>query len=183
MEEKIKLKELHIEEYPNWADYYYVVDGTYYFFKREAKNNTEIFKNVNEKLIHILERCRKNNTRIRVWYGSNSKVWLEEYDVIGRINRTTGRIKIPILLNNKRSFSGEELLVHRIVRIDDIKEKKTIYKLDGYEMPNFKIREVKIYNNILSYQVLLDNEIKVIFNSLEKAQSWVDFMTGKRYRK
>lgn len=176
-------EQIHTEEYPNWNDYYYVVDGTYYFFKREEENNTEVYKNVNEKLISILERCRKNSTRIRVWYGSNNKVWLEEYDVMGRIDRTNGRIKIPILINNKRSWGGLELLVHCIVRIDDIEEKKTIYKLDGYEMPNFKIREVKIYNNILSYQVFLDNERKAIFNSLEKAQNWVDFMTGKRYRK
>lgn len=178
MEEKI-----HTEEYPNWKDYYYVVDDTYYFFKRETENHTEVYEQVNEKLITILERCRKNNTRIRVWYGSNNKVWLEEYRVMGRIERTNGRIKIPTLVSNSRSFKGDELLVHCIVRIDDIEEKKTIYKLDGFEMPNFKIREVKIYNNILSYQVFLANESKAIFNSLEKAQNWVDFMTGKRYRK
>lgn len=183
MEEKIKLKELQIEDYSKWKDYYYVVNDTYYFFKRETENHTEVYEQVNEKLISILERCRKNNTRIRVWYGSGGKVWLEEYRVMGRIERTNGRIKIPTLVSNSRSFKGDELLVHCIVRIDDIEEKKTIYKLDGYEMPKLEIKEVKIYNNILSYQVLLDNERKAIFNSLKKTQNWVDFMIGKRYRK
>ena len=184
MEEKIKLKELHIEEYPNWADYYYIVNGTYYFFKREAENHTEVYERVNEKLISILESCRKNNTRIRVWYGANNKIWLEESDVIGRINRTNGRIKIPILVNNKRSLGGSELLVHCIVIIDDIEEKKTIYKLDGYAMPEFKIRETKIDGYSIGFQVeLLDGSVPAFFDSLEKAQNWVDFMTGKRYRK
>lgn len=148
MEEKI-----HIEDYSKWKDYFYIVNDTYYFFKRETENHIEVYKQVNEKLISILESCRKNNTRIRVWYGANNKIWLEEYDVIGRINRTTGRIKIPILVNNKRSLGGRELLVHCIVRIDDIEEKKTIYKLNDYEMPEFKVRETKIDGYSIGFQV------------------------------
>lgn len=176
-------EQIHKEEYPNRKDYYYVVDGTYYFFKREEENHTEVYEQVNEKLINVLERCRKNNTRIRVWYGSNNKVWLDEYHVMGRIGRTNGRIKIPILINNKRSWGGTELLVHRIVRIDDIEEKKTIYKLDGYEMPKLEIKEVKNNGHILDYLVMKEDRILVTCITLKKAQNWVDFMIGKRYRK
>lgn len=180
------LEQIHIEDYSKWKDYFYIVNDTYYLFKRETENHTEVYKHVNEKLISILERCRKNNTRIRVWYGANNKVWLEEYNVMGRIGRTNGRIKIPILVNNKRSLGGSELLVQCIVRIDDIEEKKTIYKLDGYEMPNFKIKEVKNNGHILDYLVMKEDKILATFrtfNTFEKAQNWVDFMLGKKYRK
>ena len=91
------LEQVHIEDYSKWKDYFYIVNDTYYFFKRETENHTEVYENVNEKLINVLERYRKNNTRIRVWYGAKGKVWLEEYDVTGRINRTSGRIKILFL--------------------------------------------------------------------------------------
>lgn len=177
------LEQVHTEDYPKWKDYYYIVNDTYYFFKREEENKTTVYEHVNEKLISILERCRKNNTRIRVWYGANNKIWLEEYYVMGRLGRTTGRIKIPILVNNKRSLGGRELLVPCIVRIDDIEEKETIYKLDGYEMPKLEIKEVKNNGHILDYLVMKENKILVTFSTLEKAQNWVDFMVGKRYRK
>ena len=177
------IEQVHTEDYSKWKDYFYIVNDTYYFFKRETENHTEVYENVNEKLINVLERYRKNNTRIRVWYGAKGKVWLEEYDVTGRINRTSGRIKIPILVNNKRSFGGTELLVNCIIRIDDIEEKKTIYKLAGYDMPKLEIKEVKNNEHILDYLVMKEDKIMTTFKTLEKAQNWVDFMTGKRYRK
>ena len=50
-------------------------------------------------------------------------------------------------------------------------------------MPKLEIKEVKNNEHILDYLVMKEDKIMTTFKTLEKAQNWVDFMTGKRYRK
>lgn len=86
---------------------YKVVNGTYY------QPTTD------DRVIEVLERCRKDGTRITVDYGDveTGKSWGEIYDVSGRVGRSGGSIKIPILLHNSRSIGGCGMLDHCILSI------------------------------------------------------------------
>jgi hypothetical protein len=47
-----------------------------------------------------LETDRKNQRKIRLFYGDTQtgQSWFDEHDVVGRIGRSTGSIKVPLLV-------------------------------------------------------------------------------------
>ena len=72
-----------------------------------------------QEIREILETARRKGTRIRVHYGDTvtGRDWEERYDVAGRVGRSMGPCKVPILLHNRRSMGGGAMLDHCIVRI------------------------------------------------------------------
>ena len=62
----------------------------------------------------------RSSRRLRLYYGDveTGRDWEEVYEVTGYIGRSTGRIKIPLLIHNTRSFGGGAILDHCIVKIE-----------------------------------------------------------------
>lgn len=174
--------------------------NTLYYVEREGmyfevgiflgdKNKLEVFSNVSEELMNIILRAYKYKFRIRVFYGDihTGRSWNEEYDVMGKIGRTCGNIKIPILLRRKDSYYGGALLLSSVIRIDDIEDKRTLWKL-----PNFHVEKMTIEKRSVStdypFAVMQTQDNGAIrneanFKTEEKAKKWIDFMEGKRYSK
>jgi len=102
---------------------YNVVGGTYYDLE------------TNDEVVNVLERCRMNNTRVVLDYGDTTtgKSWNERYDVTGRIGRSSGRIKVPLLIHNKRSTGGGMVLTRCIIGIKESKGSKALYRFKGEE--------------------------------------------------
>jgi len=104
----------------NEKNYIVSESGTYY---REGTTN---------EIINILERVRYRGERIQVFYGDvkTGRNWNEEHDVCGTIGRSTGTIKIPLLIATKRSSGGGAILTDCII---GIKQGKTIvYKANNF---------------------------------------------------
>lgn len=172
--------------------YYVEKNGMYFkvgiFLGRE--NKLEVYNNVNDLLMTILLNSCAYDFRIRIWYGDpeTGRSWNEEYNTMGRIGRTTGNIKIPILVNNSRSWGGGAVLMGSIIRIDDIEDKRTLWKV-----PNFHVEDMKVYeifgNENYKYQVAKLSEdsgkweVQASFKTEKQAYNWVAFMRGERYRK
>lgn len=60
------------DEYQNGNTFYYVVrDGTCFSVGMylKDKGKLEVYDQIDEKLLHILNRSRDTGFRIRVWYG------------------------------------------------------------------------------------------------------------------
>lgn len=174
--------------------------NTLYYVEREGmffevgiflgkKNKLEVFDNVNEALMSLIIRAWKYKFRIRVFYGDihTGRSWNEEYDVTGTIGRTCGDIGIPILVHNKRSWGGGALLLSSVIRIDDIEDKRTLWKL-----PNFHVEKMTIEKRSEStdypFAVMQTQDNGAIsnvanFKTEEKAKKWIEFMEGKRYSK
>ena len=171
--------------------YYVEKNGMYFkvgiFLGRE--NKLEVYNNVNDLLMTILLNSCVYNFRIRIWYGdpATGRSWNEVYCTMGRIRRTTGNIKIPILVNNSRSWGGGAVLMGSIIRIDDIEDKITLWKV-----PNFHVEDMKVYeifgNENYKYQVAKLSEdsgkweVQASFKTEKQAYNWVAFMRGERYR-
>ena len=83
-------------------------------------SGTAYHRETPDDLVEVLENLRNKGTRIRIYFGSQDTGldWEEQYDVFGRIGRSTGRIKIPLLVSNSRSLGGGALLDDSIVKVE-----------------------------------------------------------------
>lgn len=138
-----------------------------------------------DKVKTVLTGCYNNQCRVRLWYGDTKTglSWMDEYDMIGTISRSTGQQKIPLLIKNSRSIGGGGILCHCIIRIDIISSRRTIYK-----HPLFYVPTLGVYPNLdedtknkYPFIVLKYGTIQARFKSEKQAKNYVDFMTGKRY--
>ena len=138
-----------------------------------------------DKVKECLEHCYNSKSRVRIWYGDNNTgmSWMEEYDTMGTIGRSTGQQKIPLLIKNSRSRGGGGILCHCIIRIDDISSRRTIY-----EHPLFYVPSLGVYPNLdedtkakYPFIVLKYGTIQARFKSRTSAYNYIDFMTGERY--
>ncbi|MBC8550283.1 MAG: hypothetical protein H8D23_11620 [Candidatus Brocadiales bacterium] len=92
--------------------------------KYKVLNNTSYHEETPHDLCLILEILRIDQTRIKLNYGDvkTGKSWEEVYDITGRIGRSTGTSKIPLLIHNVRSIGGGAILDHCIIEITESKK-------------------------------------------------------------
>jgi hypothetical protein len=98
---------------------YKVINGTYY--------NAE----TSDKTIEFLERVRKSRERIVLDYGNTETMesWGDVYGITGTVSRSTGQVKIPLLIHNSRSLGGGAILTHCIIKAYSSKGKRLIFSL------------------------------------------------------
>ena len=144
-----------------------IVNGTYYH------------ENTPTAVISVLERARQNGTRIRLSYGDteSGRDWLEEWDVEGRISRSMGPVKVPILLARSTSIGGPALLEHCILKIRQTgKGGRILYRYPQHYLPLFTVRP----SSVPGYQaeVLADGQVHARFRTTAQANRWITTMTG-----
>jgi hypothetical protein len=132
---------------------------------------------------NILENARQFRRRVRLFYGDTKtgRDRLEENDVSGFIGRSTGNIKIPLLLPRSNSSSGPGILDHCIVKI--IQDGRTVYEHPKYWQPEMRIQAASVPGytwavNIYTPQSMGQNHAN--FKSYAAVVRYVAFMTGKR---
>jgi hypothetical protein len=122
-------------------------------------NGTFYQKGTPQAVINALESVRNNKTRVKLFYGDpeTGRDWHEENDVTGTIGRSTGSIKIPLLISTSRSMGGGAILTKNIVKIRDTKTGKVLYQNEKYKQPNIEIVESDMdgYTN----NVMIDGEL------------------------
>ena len=110
--------------------------------------------------------------RIRIFFGDKEtgKDWNEFYDTIGYVGRSSGLIKIPLMIHNTRSTGGGAILDHCIVKITV--DKKTVYQHPKYHCPIV----------IKGCSVIDTEDNKVIANckDAEMAKRYFDYLKGTR---
>ncbi len=101
-------------------------------------NGTHYHDKTSQDVIDVLEKARDRQWRIRVHYGNTliGQDWNEQLDVTGRIGRSMGPVKVPILLYDKRAIGGAPMLDHCIVRIRFSNQQKAKGN-DLYRHPNY----------------------------------------------
>ena len=130
----------------------------------------------------LLNNLSMSQQRIRLVYGNpnTGKDWLEEYDVIGNIGRSTGTKQLPLLIKNSRSTGGGSILDHCILKIVDVKSKRVLYQHEKYIEPKFEIILLAITGQ---YSVTVDGKVQANFKTEKQAQNYIDFMLCKRMSK
>lgn len=102
--------------------------------KYKEINGTSYHKNTKEEIIKTLEYVKEKKIRIEVSYGdvNTGRDWEEIHDTKGYVSRSTGSIKIPLLIYNVRSYGGGALLDHCVVKIVTTRGKEVLYQHSNY---------------------------------------------------
>lgn len=144
-----------------------VVNGTYYNFETP------------EAVVRVLEACRVSKTRVRLHYGDRltGHDWHEENDCEGRLSRSTGKERIPILLHNTRSTGGDAILDRCIVGIRTTgKHSEWLYKHPTYRAKVFTVHIVDTTG--YKYEVHADGEAVARFKTDTAAYRYIDKVAG-----
>ena len=143
-------------------------------------NGTSFDVRTPDEVVAILENARQTRTRLHVSLGDSEsgRDWIEENMVHGVIGRSTGSIKIPLLIHNRRSLGGPGLLDHCIVRIRTSSGGRILWQHPDYHHGRLEIRQktepVTLPDGrTLTVDVLRDGELHASFESVEKARRWV----------
>ena len=136
-----------------------------------------------QRVREVLEHARQNDIRLRLFYGDDvtGRDWLEENDVVGCIGRSTGSMKVPLLINNQRNCVGPAILDDRIVRIISTTDKRELYRHPQYHLADLSIE----LNEHLGYaaSVMANGVVHARFKTAKSAQNWIALMRGKRMSK
>lgn len=92
-------------------------------------NDTSYDSRTPDDLVRLLEKVRLEKMRIVIVYGDveTCKPWEEVIANRGRIGRSSGSVKIPILIKTDRSMGGEGILDHCIIQIKESLGGKVLY--------------------------------------------------------
>lgn len=152
-----------------------------------------------DRVIEVLESMRKLGRRVRIFYayqnaedvpvnGSDFPVgtaWTDIYAVTGRLGRTCGNIKEPILIASSRATGGVCILDYLIGCIMTT-DGGVWYKMDGFKFPLWRIvRRVsdgKTFH-FLEYRTDSMDTYREFrrFDSEAGAVRLRNYMTGKRF--
>ena len=150
---------------------YKTVDGTSY----DERTPNEV--------IRVLELARQSRQRLHNSLGETDdqrgrlgQDWLDE-NGYGYIGRSTGSIKIPLLIHNRRSLGGPGLLDHCIVSIRT-SNGRVLYQHPAYHHGDLEIRRkaepVTLPDNrVLTVAVLRDGQEQAAFDSFASARRYV----------
>lgn len=129
----------------------------------------------------ILEKYLNSNESIRVFLGDRAtgRDWMGEYDTIGRIGRSTGVLKVPLLIS-EGDDGGPALLDGCIVKLMDVETHRVLWQHSQYHQASMKIvDETEFFNEGYTHGVQVGGENHARFRSYAKAAQFVAFLAGE----
>ena len=139
-----------------------------------------------KKVQRALEDARKSGDCMRVFLGDakTGRDGMDEYDTIGRVGRSMGPMKSPLLVPEGDS-GGPALLTDCIVRLVNVTTGKEIYRHAKYHTPKMEMVEAASYDKVEGYTHCIKVESKegvmethANFKSQAEAAHWMAFMNG-----
>jgi len=130
------------------------------------------------KAARVLERCREERTKVRLILGDTAtgRTWLDEHDVVGRIGRSTGTLKVPLLIE-PGADGGTAILTACLLAIIDWGSGEFLFRHPKYHAPELLIRPSD--NTERPWDVLHDDQVVACFPDIGKAGAYVAFMRGE----
>ena len=100
-------------------------------------NGTHYSADTPEQMVDLLEQHRQAGTRVQVEYGDRATGQSWGDVEAGTIRRSTGDVKIPLLVHNQRSMGGPGLLDSSVVRLTHASKERggVIYQHPTYKEP------------------------------------------------
>ena len=130
------------------------------------------------KAAAVLEYRRQAGGKVRLVLGNTltGEPWLNEYDVVGRIGRSSGGLKVPLLLEDGASGGGA-ILTACVLSIVDWKSGRTLYRHPAYMEPDLGLQPSD--NPEHPWAVLHLNGVIARFKDIGKACAYIAFMRGE----
>lgn len=112
---------------------------------------------------------------MRLFYGDaeTGRDWLEEHGVEGRLGRSMGPLKVPLILAPQANH-GSALLDHCIVRLSV--EGQDVWRHPSYHQGRFELADSGLASHPFAVEV--DGASQANFKTALARQKYVDFITG-----
>lgn len=123
----------------------------------------------------VLESCRQAGNKVRLVLGDpmTGESWLDEYDVVGTIGRSTGSLKVPLLVEDGEDGGGA-ILTACVLCVIDWKSGRTRYRHPAYQAPELGIRPTD--DAAHPWAVLHRDQEVARFRDIGKAGAYLAFM-------
>jgi hypothetical protein len=144
-----------------------------------ASERTYFDPGTHPEVCRILERARKSGVQLRLFLGDTQtgRDWMEENDVVGRIGRSTGQMKVPLLIP-KHDIYGSAILTACVVRIVEATTMRELYRHSKYQTPNLTVAPEDYSPGGYKFRVDRDGELHARFKKVGSAHAYVAFLTG-----
>lgn len=92
------------------------------------------------EVARVLESCRRTGNKVRLILGNTmtGQTWFDEFDVVGRIGRSTGWRKVPLLIEDGE-VGGGAILTACLLSIVDWQSGRTLFRHAAYQPPALRI--------------------------------------------
>lgn len=130
------------------------------------------------KTAAVLESRRRTGDKVRLVLGDTrtGEPWLNEYDVVGKIGRSGGSLKVPLLVEDGES-GGVAILTACVLHIIDWKSGRTLYRHPAYREPELSLQPSDVPER--PWAVIHLNEVIARFKDVGKACAYIAFMRGE----
>lgn len=127
----------------------------------------------------VLEMCRRGGQKVRLMLGDTTtgKPWLLEHDIVGRIGRSTGTLKVPLLIESGAG-GGVAILTNSLLGIIDWETGQNLYRHPAFQAPELSIVRAADKDE-LPWRVLHDGTVAACFSDIGKAGGYIAFMCGE----
>ncbi len=131
-------------------------------------------------VVDWLETARERGDRVRLYYGdpATGKDWLEEHDVRGTIGRSTGQIKIPLVIPTARSTGGPGILDHCVVKLEVAG--REVWRHSSYHLGKIEAKPSEIESH--PYGVFRDGDNVANFRTPAQRDRYLKFIGAKPER-
>lgn len=165
------------EDYATLVGYEKYCNAVHAWGQSPLTRTTYFDPGTDQKAAKILESCRAKERKIRLIPGDTrtGEPWLEEHDVVGRIGRSTGTLKVPLLIESGE-HGGSAILCTSILGIVDWASGNFLYRHPAYCEADLSIKPSDAAER--PWNVLRHGEIVASFRDIGKAGAYVAFMRG-----
>ena len=165
------------EDYATLAGYDKYLKAIQAWSQSPLTRTTYFDPGTDAKAARVLESCRTHERKVRLILGDTStgEPWLEEHDVIGRIGRSTGSLKVPLLIE-PGEHGGSAILCACLLVIVDWESGDFLYRHAAYREADLSIKPSGDADR--SWNVLRREEVVASFRDIGKAGAYLAFMRG-----
>ncbi|WP_284620529.1 hypothetical protein [Aquabacterium humicola] len=130
-----------------------------------------------KELASALEACRHSRSKVHLVVGDTGtgSVAFDDNDVVGRIGRSHGALKVPLLLEDGQAF-GSPVTCGRVLAILDWETGLALYRHPGYRPPELKLAFCE--HESRPWSVMHRDSTIARFADIGKAGAYIAFMRG-----
>ena len=132
------------------------------------------------RLARALETCRRDGRKVRLVLGDTGTgaSWLDEFDVVGTVGRSTGLLKVPCSSSRARRRHGHPLCA--CAGTDGLGHRPALYRHPRWQPPELRIRASD--DDDRPWAVVLHEQPVATFDDIGKAGAYLAFMRGAKRR-
>ncbi|MBT9599298.1 MAG: hypothetical protein IV094_25220 [Vitreoscilla sp.] len=125
----------------------------------------------------VLERCRNEGNKVRLVLGDTAtgESWLDEYDVVGTLGRSSGPLRVPLLIEEGEDGGGA-ILTTCLLCVIDWRCSRALYRHPAYRVVDLAIAPSG--DDQRPWAVRRREETVAQFDDIGKAAAYLAFMRG-----